>query len=195
MHNYCIRVKCVLRFAYTSVQGGTTDPIKSVLLNHIAQLKDIPTENQDAILAVQAGFVGPWGEWHGSTNFDDDLEGRRAIVDALLGAVPDRSVQVRTPRHKRTLYASAIERALASDGHVRDGGFEEAGDGWEGYVPAGTSPGTHGYAVDSDAYGGSHSARVVNGWARQWMPLNVTGGNEIVISGWSRRVNGEFSFA
>ena len=55
-------------------------------------------------MAVQAGFIGPWGEWHGSTNFDYDVDGRKEVVRALLGAVPDRNVQIRTPQHKKNLY-------------------------------------------------------------------------------------------
>jgi len=184
-----VGVKCVLRFAYTSVEGGITDPIESIVLNHIAQLKDILTANQDAILAVQAGLVGPWGEWHGSTNFADDVEGRRSIVNALLDAVPERTVAIRTPLHKQTLYASVgDDPALFSSGHVSNGGFDDDDDearGWGGYID--------GYVVEStDFEGGSQSAKVTNGAARQRVTLTAGEGQIIEISGFSKRVGGEY---
>lgn len=176
-------VKCVLRFAYTDVQGGTTDPTKSIVLNHISQLKAILTSNQDAILTMQAGFVGPWGEWHGSTNFDEDLEGRQAIVSALLDAVPERNVQIRTPLHKQTLYASVGAPTLVSSGHVADGGFEGSGVGtnWGGYHG--------GYTIDlTDFNEGSQSVKVTDGAAMQWVALTVNEGFIIEITGFSKRM-------
>mmetsp|Transcript_12656 Transcript_12656/g.27308 ORF Transcript_12656/g.27308 Transcript_12656/m.27308 type:complete len:216 (-) Transcript_12656:555-1202(-) len=179
------RVKCVLRFAYTDVQGGAADPVKSVVLTHISQLSGVLEANQDAILAVQAGFVGPWGEWHGSANFADDLEGRRAIVGALLDAVPERTVQIRTPSHKRALYASAGGPTLFSSGHVNNGGFEEGSGreatGWGGYMD--------GYAIDlDDSREGSRSVKVTNGAAKRSVAVNAGEGFQIEISGWSKRV-------
>lgn len=178
------RVKCVIRFAYTNTQGGTTDPLKSILLNHISQLTPILTSNQDAILAVQAGFVGPWGEWHGSTNFGDDLEGRQAIVNALLEAVPERNVQIRTPLHKQTLYASDSEPTIFSEGHVANGDFEGSnlGSSWGSYMS--------GYEIDTaDSNNGLQSVKVTNGAAKQWVSLNnVEEGYVIEISGFSKLV-------
>ena len=177
-------VKCVLRFAYTDVQGADpTEPAKPILLNHIAQLAPILTANQDAILAVQAGLVGPWGEWHGSTNFSDDLDGRKEIVSALLDAVPDRNVQIRTPLHKQSLYGSTTPPTLIGWGYVTNGEFE-----WD--VSSSWSPYMDGYAVDtSDFHGGIQSVKVTNGAAKQFIDLpNVVEGNLIEITGWSKRV-------
>jgi len=154
-----------------------------VLLNHISQLSPVLTSNQDAILAVQAGFVGPWGEWHSSTNFGDDLEGRRDVVGGLLDAVPERIVQIRTPLHKRKLYAVDAGNVVHSDGHVAHGDFEGSGVGssWGAYMD--------GYLVEtSDFNSGSQSVKVTNGAARQWVSLNEGEGYVIELSGWSKRV-------
>lgn len=154
-------------------------------MNHISQLTPILTSNQDAILALQAGFVGPWGEWHGSTHFSNDLEGRQEIVEALLNAVPNRNVQIRTPLHKQTLYVDSADPTLLSSGHVLNGDFEGStvGSNWGGYMD--------GYTIDtSDVNGGMQSIKVVNGGARQWVTVNVNEGNVVEISGYSKRVGG-----
>lgn len=182
------RVKCILRFAYTnSFSDNPSEPSKSILLNHINQLMPILTANQDAILAMQAGFVGPWGEWHSSTNFDNDLEGRQEIVSKLLDAVPHRNVQIRTPAHKQSLYSTNAPPVVASSGHVSNGDFEgpNVGSAWENYMD--------GYVIDTSDYnGGSQSIKVTNGGARQLIGLDkVEEGYMIEVSGYSKRVGGE----
>jgi hypothetical protein len=174
----------VLRFAYTdTLEASPTEPIKSILLNHISQLAPILTAAQDTILVMQAGFVGPWGEWHGSTNFSDDLDSRRDIIEALLDAVPQRNVQIRTPLHKQSLYGNLI-----SSGHVTNGDFEgsDLGSSWANY-------GTNGYVVDSTSDyngGGTQSVKVTNGGAKQVVSFSsgLTEGKLIEISGYSKRV-------
>ena len=97
-------IKVLLRFTY-SAQMGDPDAPKETVLKHIAQLKPLLHRHGDVIAAVQAGFIGPWGEWHGSTNGLDADGPRGEILSALLAAVPpSRSVQVRTPMFKRRLF-------------------------------------------------------------------------------------------
>lgn len=158
------------------------------MLSHISQLSPVLAANQDAMLSVQAGFVGPWGEWHGSTNFQDDLEGRQEILSALLDAVPDRTVQVRTPAHKRALYGTGESAAaLRSSGHALNGDFESGASYWSNY--------SGGYTIEtSDYHGGSASIKVTNGGARQWVSFGsdpVAEGYSVEVSGWSKRVGGE----
>jgi hypothetical protein len=152
----------------------------------VAQLTPILTSNQDAILAVQAGFIGPWGEWHGSTNFNYDANGRKEVIGALLDAVPNRIVQIRTPQHKKTLYTNCS--ILHSSGHVSNGGFEDTTPfGWASYM--------NGFSVSTtpaDVYSGNQSVKVMNGAASQLVTLTASAGYVIKISGFSKRVNGEF---
>ena len=57
------------------------------------------------IVSVQAGFIGPWGEGHSSTDVaDPSPDGGSDVLEALPDAVPDRVVQLRTPLQKRTIY-------------------------------------------------------------------------------------------
>jgi hypothetical protein len=53
------------------------------------------------ISVVQGGFIGAWGEWHGSTNGLTSPEAQAEILAGLLDAVPaNRFVQIRTPMAK-----------------------------------------------------------------------------------------------
>lgn len=180
------RVKCILRFAYTNImeEGVITDPSKTDVLKHISQLRPILTLNQDVILSMQAGLVGPWGEWHGSTNFADDLEARQEIVAALLDAVPDRNVAIRTPKHKQALYTSAsTDAVLHSSGHVSNGDFEGSD------VQSVWSPYMQGFEIEtSDFHGGSQSIKVDSGGARQWVNVLAGSGMRVEISGYSKRL-------
>jgi hypothetical protein len=93
-------VKLVVRFAYTSTSSADA-PLARVL-KHISQLKPILTSEADLIVAVQAGFVGRWGEWYYTDNFPATGKERGQVLNALLAATTA-PVQVRTPQIKRTL--------------------------------------------------------------------------------------------
>lgn len=116
--------KCVLRFAYKNDSGNhPVDPEVDVVLNHIEQLTPYIRQNADVIFVMQAGFVGPWGEWHSSDHFTGD-SGRKKVADALLKALPEtRQIQLRTPKFKMTMYklkvADTLTVATAHDGSVK----------------------------------------------------------------------------
>lgn len=101
-------LKCILRFAYTDNWNNATtgyDATLDIVQKHIAQYKSHWKANADVIYVFQAGFVGTWGEWFYTSNFDNQsnhmTDSRRAVVDTLLKAVPeDRFIQLRTPRFK-----------------------------------------------------------------------------------------------
>ena len=113
-------LKCVLRFCYSNGFAESDKPWDATpeqVLRHIAQVKPILQEYYDVIFVVQAGFVGSWGEWYYTENFNDNAS-RKSVVDALLEAVPDcRQIELRTPAFKMSLYgygpADTITRATA----------------------------------------------------------------------------------
>jgi len=75
------------------------------ILGHIRQLGAVMVDDRDVLCGVQAGFLGPWGEWHGS-NWGDppSLVARRQVLFALLDAVPPPiTVQVRRPMFIRDI--------------------------------------------------------------------------------------------
>lgn len=93
--------KVVLRHAYSwSDKWPVQDPELKWVLRHIEQLAPVWDEYKDVIYVVQAGFVGIYGEWHTSTNLNDNAD-RAAVVKALLDNVPScRQVALRTPGQK-----------------------------------------------------------------------------------------------
>ncbi len=130
-------IKCIIRFAYSDDYDSSTpqDASKAQILAHIAQLKPILTANSDVIATVQAGFIGTWGEWYYTTSFSmtpsaADFANRKQVLDALLNALPaNRTVQVRTPKIKRSLFnvttalnqSQAFQNTLLSrTGHHND---------------------------------------------------------------------------
>lgn len=116
--------KLVLRFAYTDAEAGN-DATPERVLAHVEQLAPLLTANADVIATVQAGLIGAWGEWYYTSHFGNagvvsaqDFENRKAVVDALLQALPEsRTVQLRTPTFKRRLYGTtALGAATAWSG-------------------------------------------------------------------------------
>jgi len=105
-------VKCVLGFAYTGIdyventEKGEDAPLASIEL-HLDQLKPVLEENKDIIAFVQAGFIGPWGEWHSSTNGLETPENMTKVLNKMLSVIPKEiMVQVRTPRYKQTIFGT-----------------------------------------------------------------------------------------
>jgi hypothetical protein len=95
----------------------------SRILGHIRQLGEVFTENRDVLCGIQAGFLGPWGEWHGS-NWGDppSLEARRAVLFGLLDAVPDPiSVQIRRPMFIRDIFAGELGGAELTEATAYSG--------------------------------------------------------------------------
>lgn len=114
-------IKCIVRFAYSDDPSDPQrDATKSKILSHINQLKPVLQANSDVIAAVQAGFIGTWGEWYYTDHFGmaptaNDYSNRKAVLEAVLAAVPNRMVQVRTPKLKTMMYGttSAVSQTQA----------------------------------------------------------------------------------
>lgn len=86
---------------YTSYKDPPQDHIK----NHLRQLAPIFKANSDVIALFEAGFVGPWGEWH-STAIARDYNQGRELLRLILGSTPaDRMVVVRYPYLKQRIFA------------------------------------------------------------------------------------------
>lgn len=115
-------IKCVLRFAYQNSESSKPwDAPVDVVLRHVEQLKPILQENEDVIFILQAGFVGVWGEWYYTENFnmnpssDEDFEPRRRLVTALLDALPEsRQIALRTPEFKMRMYNLSLKDTLTA---------------------------------------------------------------------------------
>ena len=115
-------VKCILRFAYQNSESATPwDAPVNIVLRHVEQLKPILQKNEDVIFVLQAGFVGVWGEWYYTSNFNmdpskpSDYEPRKRLTDALLDALPkSRQIALRTPTFKMKMYGLSLADTLTS---------------------------------------------------------------------------------
>lgn len=116
-------LKVILRVAYNEgpYPDSKPDASREQILRHIAQLKPLFNANGDVIAWVEAGFIGAWGEWHTSTHGLDNLADKRAILEALLAALPaDRFVQVRYPANIIEMYPQPGQAAAARVAHHND---------------------------------------------------------------------------
>lgn len=77
-------VRLVPRFIYNFGPIGAADVPVDVALEHLGQVAPILLDHRDAILALQAGFFGTWGEWHHSTNGNEAASARAALLDREL---------------------------------------------------------------------------------------------------------------
>jgi hypothetical protein len=113
-------LKAVVRFVYDASEKGRDAP-KARVLEHLAQLKPVLEANADVIAAMDAGFIGAWGEWHSSENGLDAPEARQEILAAILAALPkSRMVMVRTPAFARERFGDApLPEAEAFSGSDR----------------------------------------------------------------------------
>lgn len=94
-------LKCILRFAYTNQMPGEDAPLE-IVKQQLDQLAPYFAKHADVIAFMQAGFVGPWGEWHSSSNNLTTPAASSEIINKILACLPiDRMVQVRTPFFKQ----------------------------------------------------------------------------------------------
>ncbi len=107
-------LKVIFRAAYGFTEADSrVDPTDLGLVrNHIARMSSVLTRHAPVVWSVQAGMLGPWGEWHHSNHGDPpSLEARRAVVEAWLEGLPAQiSVQVRRAMFVRNLFPTSNER-------------------------------------------------------------------------------------
>ena len=153
--------KCILRFCYSNgfdEKDKPWDATPTQALRHIQQVKPYLQEYGDIIFVVQAGFIGSWGEWYYTENYGDSKDpNRKAIVDALLDAVPDdRQIELRTPQFKLDMYGfsytDTLTRATAHQPNAKGrlGGHNDC------YLASGNDQGTY-RGKNDRAYWGAES--------------------------------------
>jgi hypothetical protein len=107
----------VLPRLYYADDGVSPDAPLSRVLAHIAQVGPLLRSNSDVIAALHAGFVGAWGEWHGSANNLTEPDSRAQILDALLAEIPaNRMIMARRPSHKQVAYGGPLSAETAFTG-------------------------------------------------------------------------------
>jgi hypothetical protein len=77
-------MRLLLRFAYNDGPSGSlsgADVPASLISSHIDQLAPIVLKYRDLVFALQAGFIGQWGEWHDSTNGNVAAGPEKTVLD------------------------------------------------------------------------------------------------------------------
>lgn len=78
--------RLLVRFVYNlgPIGSSARDVPAALITTHIDQLAPILHKHQDLVFALQAGFIGTWGEWHSSTAGNKSAAARNRIVQHLV---------------------------------------------------------------------------------------------------------------
>jgi hypothetical protein len=79
-------LRLMVRFTYNfgPIGSGAMDAPVGLISKHIDQVAPILLQNKDLIFALEAGFIGTWGEWHDSTNGNDTAAAHKTVLDKEL---------------------------------------------------------------------------------------------------------------
>jgi hypothetical protein len=101
-------LKAVLRVNYSETHAGNY-PNLGRIERHMQQLSPVLNDNKDVIAYIEAGYMGPWGEWHfwniNNPPFPDNESSWRQLTDLLLENKPsDRFIMLRYPSKKQQIF-------------------------------------------------------------------------------------------
>ena len=133
-------VKVLLRFAY-ELRPRTIGPAGATILRHLESLKVLLRRHSDVIYVLQCGFIGIFGEWHGSINhLEENIGFHGELFKAVLETLPDnRMTMVRYPGIKRRIFGNepvTAENAFTTEPIARIGHFND------GFMAGATHGGT-----------------------------------------------------
>jgi hypothetical protein len=76
-------MRLLVRFTYNfgPIGSGAMDAPIDVIATNIDQVAPILRRHRDLIFALEAGFIGTWGEWHDSTNGNDNAAAQKIVLD------------------------------------------------------------------------------------------------------------------
>lgn len=123
------------------------DPGQKIVLAHMEQLREVWQKNADVIALFEAGFVGPWGEWH-STEIASEPELQRQFFRKILGTTPkERMVVLRYPELKRSIFQR--REALTADEAYSGTNLARTGHHNDCFLSSPNDVGTYGRGIDS----------------------------------------------
>ena len=173
--------KVILRPAYA---WDWTPPVSEhwgIVKSHIAQINEIISKNADVVMGLEAGILGPWGEWHSDgiytdANSEKGSEFRYELIKHILDTTPDNiPVMLRYPYFIREiLYRGEINppegqsKLLQSQMNrigYHDDSFMADENDWGSYNPR---------KVWFGKRSGLSSNSITNKMFREWMMTNIT---------------------
>lgn len=113
VRNY--HMKAIVRPAYGFEESEHNDAGSFARLEeHVEQIADVINANKDVILCTQAGFLGPWGEWHSSMYLSGEEEEKTEYRNRLLQKLLDEYdssiiINVRRPRFIRDAQKAGLD--------------------------------------------------------------------------------------
>jgi len=106
-----------------NVHDNGQDAPLSIILGHIVQLGQTLRDNSDVIYAIDAGFIGQFGEWHDSTNGNDTISAHNSVINRERNNFPTdtfptpRHITVRRPAYKLNYLGCNCAGSFAWLGH------------------------------------------------------------------------------
>lgn len=200
-------VKVIFRAAYGfHSEDAYKDPENvETVIGHIRQIAPVLNGHREDVLCVQAGFLGPWGEWHHSNLLDgeNDENIRNRVLKEWTDILDESlTVNVRRPRFIRDAMESGIgigrlglhdDALLADEGdmgtyddeeYTREGELSWAFEYLAQGVNGGEMPSVSEYTQPENVikeFGQLHLTYLNKGYNRdvleQWKKLDMTEGN------------------
>ncbi len=179
--------KCILRFAYTDSEGNKPwDATQEQVARHIEQITPYLQEYADVIYCMQAGFVGVWGEWYYTTNFnmnpssDEDFAPRLAVLNDLLRALPqERMVAVRTPQFKIKCYDLNLSDTLTMQTAFSGSDVARIAAHNDCFLASGNDYGTYTFSTDRSFWAADSRYTIMGG--ETCNPSNLSGFENAVV--------------
>ncbi|NLE23771.1 MAG: DUF4832 domain-containing protein [Clostridiaceae bacterium] len=141
-------MKIVFCSAYSMSMNQLVDVPIDTIMNHMKQINKVISANADVVLAIEAGYFGPWGEWHDNryTTWDDrngapnpvGKSARATLVKGILETTPDNiKVAIRYPEYLRELLENDTFTQTEKDrlGFQNTGIAQNEHDGWTFLIP------------------------------------------------------------
>lgn len=133
----------IVRFSYDPWFSGrqTYEPTMEMLLRHQEQLGEVMSRHAEAVISVECGLFGKWGEMHGSTACSQ--ENFNLAIDQWLAVLPESiPISVRTPSQYCGWCGIALNEIA---GQITDPGQKEYRVGIynDGYLASGSDLGTY----------------------------------------------------
>jgi len=109
-----VGMKAIPRFVYDYEGSDAPNDVPFNRLSaHLDQLAPVVNRNIDVIAAVEAGLIGKYGEWWGSTSYGDERDvgswaARIPVVQKLLDAFEDRPILMSSPAFVQYMIARGV---------------------------------------------------------------------------------------
>lgn len=115
----------ILRAAY-DFSGEELDPEFSIILSHIEQIAEIVNKHKTCVAGVQAGMIGPFGEWNNSI-YMEEKDYRLQVTEKWLQTL-DKEIPVSVRRQKFIREAAKAGIDTSRLGIYNDGLFSSESD-------------------------------------------------------------------